>query len=493
MIDCMNHSRDAARRLAIVATSTLALLSVGCGGEDDPVRVEPTATVVTNPFDESLQRVLQTPETEGLNGPWTLQERLDFYRVPGVAIHAWDGDRTVERALGVAQEDVEMSTRTAVPVGPHLSSGVSALVVAAQLSRTSRDLNASLREEVGGLGLPPALDDVTLGELLSHSARVGPLRIPSSARSVEQLISSLTEELPIGLRDRFSETGYAVVQRYMEALTAGSWSSLAQDRLFGPLGMTDSTYGPPSEPESAAQIHDAGGRPLPRRPSVAPAANGLHTSARDLGLLFRAIQNTFSGEISEPFRERQLRFAFEHEEAGWGMGWRSWAAGCRVAPRPGDDDFEDDFTLAWDPNGHGMVISFLNRPAGAVILTNGEYGRDLAEEILLGLAEDFGWPQFHPVRSTSLPPSEARLNAILGTYDLAGTTIEVTWEFSELKISGLADAALPLIAVREGSWMLTDRPDRVRYDGSRPNQLLVGRQVARRVEPGEPLVDLVTH
>lgn len=464
-----------------------------CRDRPEPTAVEPTTTIATRSFDESLERVLQTPATSGENGPWMLQERIDFYRVPGIAVVAWDGSRSIERAVGLAREGMPMSVHTAVPVGAHLSSGVTSLVVAAQFSRTSRDLNASLREEVGGLGLPRSLQDVTLGQLLSHSARVGPLEIPSGARSLEQLVSSLAVQLPTGLRDRFSETGYAVVQRYLEAMTAGSWAGLAQDRLFAPLGMADSSYGAPTDPAKVATIHDAAGRPVARPPTVAPAANGLLTSASDLAQLLRAVQDTFAGEIKEPFRVRQLRFAFEHEEAGWGMGWRSWADGCLIVPRPGDADFDDDFTLAWDPRGHGLLVSFLDRPAGAVILTNGEYGRDLAEEVLLGIAEEFDWAQFHPVQVTPRPPSEARLNAILGNYDLAGESLEVTYEFGDLKLSGLSELPLPMISTGDGTWLLPDRPERIRYDASRPNQLLVGRQVARRTEAAEPLPDLVTH
>ena len=49
------------------------------------------------------------------------------------------------------------------------------------------------------------------------------------------------------------------------------------------------------------------------------------------------------------------------------------------------------------------------------------------------------------------------------------------------------------IGVSDSVWTLPDRPERIRYDGSRPNQLVVGRQVARKVEEAEPLLDLVTH
>ena len=490
----MTQPRRSPRRLTyLLLVMTAASVPLGCRDRTEPTPAEPSTAVATTPFDQSLQRVLQTPATNGQNGPWTLQERVDFYRVPGLAIYAWDGSRTVDRAVGVARDEVPMTTRTAVPVGPHLSSGVTSLVVASQFSRTSRDLNASLREEVGGLGLPRSLQDVTLGQLLSHSARVGPLQIPPAARSLEQLVTSLTVQLPTGLRDRFSETGYAVVQRYLEALTAGSWASLAQDRLFSPLGMADSAYGAPLDPGSAAAIHDAAGRPLPPSRSVAPAANGLFTSAYDLSLMFRAVQDTFASEIEEPFRVRQLRFAFEDEQAGWGMGWRSWADQCLLVPRPGDNDFDDDLAVVWDPNGHGLVVAFLDRPAGAVILTNGEYGRDLAEEVLLGLAEQFDWPQFHPVRVTPSPPSEARLNAILGRYELGGTALEISYVFGDLKVQGLADLPLTMISTGVGTWMLPDRPERIRYDGSRPNQLVVGRQVARRIEAAEPLQGLVTH
>ena len=490
----MKNSREVVRRLVLPALAVCTVTVLwSCGGGEDPTPVETPTPVTTAPFDESLERVLQTPATEGNNGPWTLQERMDFYRVPGLAIYAWDGSRTVERALGVAREGVPMTIRTAVPVGAHLSSGVTSLVVAAQFSRTSRDLNASLREEVGGLGLPRRLQEVTLGQLLSHSARVGPLQIPTGAQSLEQLVSSLAVELPTGLRDRFSETGYAVVQRYLEALTAGSWASVAQSRLLEPLGMEDSAFGAPRDPATAATIHDAAGRPLPQPTFVAPAANGLYTSARDLAILFQAVQDTFSGELSEPFRVRQLRFAFEHEAVGWAMGWRSWADGSLVVPRPGSEGFDDDFALAWDPRGNSMLIAFLDRRAGAVILTNGEYGRDLAEEVLLGLAEEFGWTQFRSVRATPQPPSEARLNAILGRYDLAGQSVEVVWQFGDLELTGLADVPLPMISTGDGVWMLPDRPERIRYDDSRPNQLAVGRLVARRVEEAEPLLDLVKH
>ncbi len=111
---------------------------------------------------------------------------------------------------------------------------------------------------------------------------------------------------PPGTVYKYSGGGFLVGQAMCEELTGKSFATLANERLFGPLGLTDATFQaplPPSFLSRAAVPHDSNGDPEP--PAERPyypwsAAGGLWTSASDLAEVLIMLNQTGTGSNGAP-------------------------------------------------------------------------------------------------------------------------------------------------------------------------------------------------
>ncbi|MGE0814505.1 MAG: serine hydrolase domain-containing protein, partial [Vicinamibacterales bacterium] len=87
-----------------------------------------------------------------------------------------------------------------------------------------------------------------------------------------------------GTRVAFSSPGYAVAARVIEVVAGVPFDQFIAERTFEPLAMTGTTFGPPPADVVMAQGYDVpGGPPVPRRRVLLRPADGLQSSARELG------------------------------------------------------------------------------------------------------------------------------------------------------------------------------------------------------------------
>lgn len=148
---------------------------------------------------------------------------------------------------------------------------------------------------------------ITLRHLLTHTSGLPPELPLTTPIDGEDPLEPLWREPPRhppGRRRRYSDLGFLALQRVLERTTGAPLDTLVADGVTGPLGMTDTRFGPLPDPTRAAAtedqrhpwakadrgmlrgvVHDENAAALG---GVAGHA-GLFSTARDLAVLCRAL------------------------------------------------------------------------------------------------------------------------------------------------------------------------------------------------------------
>jgi CubicO group peptidase (beta-lactamase class C family) len=242
---------------------------------------------------------------------------------------------------------------------------------------------------------------VTLRRLLSHSAGLTVHGFPGYAADapVPTLIQVLDGVSPAntaavrvdtvpGTLWRYSGGGYTVLQQLLIDVTGKPFPELLRQTVFEPLGLSHSTYEQPlpaSIAAIAATAHDDG-QPIPGRRHTYPemAAAGLWTTPTDLAQIAIEIQHTLAGhseKILKPAMARQM-VTVQMGDYGLGPGIEGTGAAARFIYGGIDEGFEA-YWIAYETTGQG-----------AVIMTNGSGGYDLAVEVIRAIAREYEWPDF---------------------------------------------------------------------------------------------------
>ncbi|HMP03525.1 MAG TPA: serine hydrolase domain-containing protein [Gemmatales bacterium] len=165
--------------------------------------------------------------------------------------------------------------------------------------------------------IPPALQAVTLEQLLSHRsglpgefaerrtwigfASAGPIR----AQRLAVLKKAAQEKHePAGAKMVYSNMNYVIAAAMAEEATDTPWEELIQDKLFRPLGITTAGFGPMGQPGAVIQPwqHHGDGRPQPpvpqadNVPAMGPAGR-VHMSLPDWA---KYVADQLKGARGEP-------------------------------------------------------------------------------------------------------------------------------------------------------------------------------------------------
>jgi CubicO group peptidase (beta-lactamase class C family) len=198
------------------------------------------------------------------------------------------------------------------------------------------------------LNLIRPVRSLTLRDVLSHTSGMpfsSPVerpvldRLPLENAVYSYAITPLTAQP--GTKYAYSNAGVNTAARMIEVVTGQSFEGFLQDRLFDPLGMTDTTFFPSSEQVSRlAKTYEADSEkkelseigisqltyPLDRIDRFAMPAGGLFSSSKDLVKFCTMILNggLASGKhyISEnAIAEMSKKQTPDHIENNYGLGW----------------------------------------------------------------------------------------------------------------------------------------------------------------------------
>lgn len=295
----------------------------------------------------------------------------------------------VERGQVVAQ--VYRSRGTAV--GPHtkfqvasLSKWLTAFGVMRLVEAGRLDLDAPVSRYLTRWRLPPSAYDnrqVTVRRLLSHTAGLtddlgfGGFAPGVPVQPLEGALTHAADASPgkdgrvrVGQAPgsfRYSGGGYALLELLIEEAAGERFEAYMDRRVFGPLGLDDTSFSPPAEGADVAQSFDTGGRATPLQRFSAPAAAGLYTSAADMVRLLQAQRPGPQGEpigrgvLSARSLERMRRpEASQYGAAIWGLGTILYAPNNRggfIVGHDGSNTPAINTAVRLDPaTGDGIVL-----------------------------------------------------------------------------------------------------------------------------------------
>lgn len=381
----LNHATRCARR-AVLALALLPAMALA-GTDAEIARVE-----------------------RGLRPPVVLageaaaaQSLLDEMRrlhVPGVSIALIrNGKIAWARGYGVAYAGGPAITPKTLFQAASISKPVTAMAALRLAERGELDLDADINTVLTSWTLPTGAGAVTMRQLLSHTAGTGVSGFPGYAadKPVATLVQVLDGappantkpvrvESPPGLEWRYSGGGYSIVQQALIDRTKRPFDVLLRDTVLAPIGMRDSRFAQPLPASLLAQAalpHDEQGEPVAGGPHTYPelAAAGLWTTPSDLARFALDLQRSASGGkgVLSPAMARTM---LQPVKNGYGLGVRGEGQGDALSFAHGGSNMGYRNTL-FAYAGHGD---------GAVIMTNGANGAELAGSLLRALAVEYKWP-----------------------------------------------------------------------------------------------------
>src|SRR5579862_825379 len=234
------------------------------------------------------------------------------------------------------------------------------------------------------LAADPRYRQITMRMLLDHTSG-----FPNWRRFTDD--RKLRIYFPPGSRFAYSGEGIALAQMVVETVTGKSVDALMHARLFGPLGMTQtSMVWEPRFEHNLCNGYNEQGRSLgPERRRKGDAAGSMQTTLRDYSRFVSAI---LSGKLLDArmralmFRP-QIRIETAHEfpslstdtttenndiRLSYGLGW-----GLYFSPF-GEAFFKEGHDEGW----RHYVVCFEKLRSGVLIMTNSSNGEDIYSTIL---------------------------------------------------------------------------------------------------------------
>lgn len=191
-----------------------------------------------------------------------------------------------------------------------------------------------------------------------------------------------------GERFSYSGEGYVYLQKVVEAITGKPADAVVRAEVFGPLGMTSSSYvWTPAYDATSAMGHAFDGAAVPKgKPSTANAAASLHATALDYARFVVAVMNGTG--LAAPPAGQMLSSQVPLDETctqclearpprpspalSWGLGWglEKTASG--------------EAFWHWGDNGVFRCFVMASRASrsGMVMFTNSVHGLALLDDVL---------------------------------------------------------------------------------------------------------------
>jgi CubicO group peptidase (beta-lactamase class C family) len=366
----------------------------------------------------------------GPNQTATLSDRMASLHVPGVSIAVIHGGKLQwARGFGVSRTGGPPVTPSTLFQAASISKPVTVLGALRLVQTGKLDLDANVNEYLKTWKIPTSTftdqKPVTLRELLSHTAGTTVHGFPGYASdaplpNLRQILDgrppanspAIRVDVVPGSVWRYSGGGYVVVQQLLEDVTAEPFAKLMQDTVLRRTGMTRSTYTQPLPRSRLAEIampYGRAGAPIKGGPHVYPevAPAGLWTTPSDLARFAMELQRSLQGQSN-----RVLSKSMTQQMLTAGLG--SWGLGLHI----GHGRQQAYFEHGGANEGYRCDLMAYNSGDGAVIMTNGDNGGALAQELRRTIAHEYGWPDFQPKEHTVINVDPERLELLTGSYQV---------------------------------------------------------------------------
>jgi serine/threonine protein kinase/CubicO group peptidase (beta-lactamase class C family) len=331
--------------------------------------------------------------------------RMAYFNVPGLGIALVNNFRMEwARGYGVVREgDSQPVTTETIFRAASLSKPVTALAALCLVQRGKLELDRPLNDKLTSWKVPDneftRRNKPTLRQLLNHSAGFtdrGYAGYPYGAR-FPTLVEILDGKRPAnsppvrvrflpGSKHQYSGAGYLVLQQLIVDVTGKPFSDVVRELVLAPLGMDHSGFQqpPPSGLHALAAIGHDHGTPIPGGWRIYPelAAAGLWTTPSDLARFVIAMLDAKQGNPGAIITKDLAAEMLRKQSGSFGLGLVVRGAGPSSS-----FDHEGEIT------GFACrLIGFPETGQGAVLMTNGDRGSALIDELEQSLRAEYGWP-----------------------------------------------------------------------------------------------------
>jgi CubicO group peptidase (beta-lactamase class C family) len=185
----------------------------------------------------------------------------------------------------------------------------------------------------------------------------------------------------------YSGGGVMIQQMALTDAVGKPFTDITRDWILDPIGMTSSTFEQPlpaDREKLTARGHNWFGKGMGARWHVYPeqAAAGLWTTPIDLAKFMIEVQRTMAGRSNSVLTRATMR------EMVTPVGVGAYAVGFSIA-RKGEGWYFAHGGSNW--GFRCLSTAHCAKGYGLVVMTNGENGHSVAEEILDRVARAYGW------------------------------------------------------------------------------------------------------
>lgn len=372
--------------------------------------------------------------------PMKLADRMAYYGVPGVSVAVinngvidWARGYGVTEAGTNDQVTIETLFQAASISKPVAAMGALRLVEEGKLS-LDEDVNKRLTSWKVPENEFTKEQKVTLRRLLSHSAgmTVHGFRGYATDEPVPTLLQLLNGEKPAnsaavrvdvvpGSLWRYSGGGISVAQLLMMDVTGKQFPQFMQEAVLNKLEMKHSTYQQPLPNDLLAKSaagHDGNGKIIKGKRHTYPemAAAGLWTTPVDLAQFAIEIQKSRAGKSNKVLTTAMINQMLTVQSGDYGLGLGLGGTG-------------KTFHFGHGGSNEGFrcqMFAYAETGQGAVVMTNGDAGSSLADEILHSIAKEYGWPDYQ-VREREVAQVNPRIyESYAGKYKVMGEDVTLT-------------------------------------------------------------------
>jgi len=436
------------------AFATFALLAQACGL---------AAAAATDPATDPATRVEHDllPEQWIVGkapAPATLQAEMQRLHVPGVSIAViHDGKIAWAKGYGVTTAGGAAITPGTLYQAASISKSVTAVAAMRMVQDGVLALDRPANDylHTWKLPAPGGGDAVTVRQLLSHTAGLTVSGFPGYAPgtpvpTVLQVLDgvkpAVTEPVRVtaqpGSAWRYSGGGYTVLQQLMSDVDKQPFDQLMARRVLQPLGMRSSSFTQPAGPPiltHAALPHDGKGMPYPAGPQTHPelAAAGLWSTPSDLASMLIAVKQAASGTPGSLLTQQTAAAMLTPVLNGYALGFEMAGSGAATS-----------FAHGGHNKGYqNTMVAYTQNGDGAVVMTNGDNGDELAGALVRAVAKQYRWPSYHPVERTQVALSADQARTLAGKYAIAGLgDFDITFEKGQLMFWQTSTTSEPLYA-----------------------------------------------
>ena len=406
----------------------------------------------------------------------TMAERMKHYSVPGVSV-AVINDGVVEWAKGYGVVEAGGSTAVTAETlfqAASISKPVAAMGMLALVAQGKLALDEDVNLKLKSWTLPDndftKQNKVTLRRLSSHSAgtTVHGFRGYAEGEPVPTVVQILDGVKPAnsaavrvdiapGSQWRYSGGGITAMQLLMTDVTGRAFPALMNELVLDRIGMKHSTYEQPLSAARAARAatgHRATGEAVAGKWHTHPemAAAGLWTTAGDLAAFAVELQRANAAKSNKVLPTPMVNQMLTRQSGDYGLGIGLGGAGQAATFSHGGSNVGFKCTL----------FAYVQTGQGAVVMTNGDRGAQLAGEILRSISREYGWPDHKPLEILAVKVSPEILKIYAGDYVVSGR-ISVTTENGRLFVQPPGGERTEAYALSVTEFLLSNQNVRITF------------------------------